>query len=582
VWADLTRSGQLPTLRNQRCIGLRLDGVTNKLAILFNKAKIIVEAQPPAKHTRSAIVAILTASAFAFFFGLGQLGFLGPDEPRYAEVAREMFESGDYISTRLCGCLWFEKPALVYWMSAAGYRLFGVDEFAARAPIALAALATVALIYFAVRRLGSHSLALTSALILTTSGIFIAYARVSTPDMVLTAAITASLLTAFHSLRASGPTRSVLWAISFLFVGLAVLAKGLVGALLVFSILGIHLILAGRLGSVRWRDWLIGLVVFLAVAASWYGPVTARHGWAFIEEFFVRHHFQRYTSNEFGHPQPFYFFFLVAMAGVAPWSFFLIPAIGRFRSLWESRDSLLGLAWIWAVVPIVFFSFSESKLPGYILPIFPALAVIIGVEVERFLSREADGVLSKAAWLTGLLVTGMSIGFLIFVRSESVSVGGWRILLDGLPLVLAVVSLIALASKKGLAFVVSASGVVISIILASVILLFPTLQGEVTLKSLSLEAAEALRPGEKIGFYLKKEFAPVFYSGGRVLCEPRRGGTFYALHQNMVADALQNESSLILITDWKWREGLERDPRFTTELIASQGESLALRVTLKR
>ena len=582
MWADLTRSGQLPTLRNQRCIGLRLDGVTNKLAILFNKAKIIVEAQPPAKHTRSAIVAILTASAFAFFFGLGQLGFLGPDEPRYAEVAREMFESGDYISTRLCGCLWFEKPALVYWMSAAGYRLFGVDEFAARAPIALAALATVALIYFAVRRLGSHSVALTSALILTTSGIFIAYARVSTPDMVLTAAITASLLTAFHSLRASGPTRSVLWAISFLFVGLAVLAKGLVGALLVFSILGIHLILAGRLRSVRWRDWLIGLVVFLAVAASWYGPVTARHGWAFIEEFFVRHHFQRYTSNEFGHPQPFYFFFLVAMAGVAPWSFFLIPAIGRFRSLWESRDSLLGLAWIWVVVPIVFFSFSESKLPGYILPIFPALAVIIGVEVERFLSREADGVLSKAAWLTGLLVTGMSIGFLIFVRSESVSVGGWRILLDGLPLVLAVVSLIALASKKGLAFVVSASGVVISIILASVILLFPTLQGEVTLKSLSLEAAEALRPGEKIGFYLKKEFAPVFYSGGRVLCEPRRGGTFYALHQNMVADALQNESSLILITDWKWREGLERDPRFTTELIASQGESLALRVTLKR
>jgi len=400
--------------------------------------------------------------------------------------------------------------------------------------------------------------------------------------MVLTAAISASLLTAFHSLRASGRTRSVLWAISFLFVGLAVLAKGLVGALLVFSILGIHLILAGRLRSVRWRDWLIGLVVFLAVAASWYGPVTARHGWAFIEEFFVRHHFQRYTSNEFGHPQPFYFFFLVAMAGVAPWSFFLIPAIGRVRSLWESRDSLLGLAWTWVVVPIVFFSFSESKLPGYILPIFPALAVIIGAEVERFLSREADGVLSKAAWLTGLLVTGMSIGFLIFVRSESVSVGGWRILLDGLPLVLAVVSLIALASKKGLLFVVSASGVVISIILASVILLFPTLQGEVTLKSLSLAAAEALRPGEKIGFYLKKEFAPVFYSGGRVLCEPRRGGTFYALHQNMVADALQNESSLILITDWKWREGLERDPRFTTEFIASQGESLALRVTLKR
>jgi 4-amino-4-deoxy-L-arabinose transferase-like glycosyltransferase len=582
VRVDLTRSGQLPTLRNQRWIGLRLNGVTNKLSTFYNKAKIIVEPQPPAKHTRSAIVAILTASAFAFFFGLGQLGFLGPDEPRYAEVAREMFESGDYISTRLCGCLWFEKPVLVYWMSAAGYRLFGVNEFAARAPIALAALATVALIYFAVRRLGMHRLALTSALVLATSGIFIAYARVSTPDMVLTAAMTASLLTAFHSIRASGRTRSVLWAISFLFVGLAVLAKGLVGALLVFAILGIHLILAGQLRSVRWRDWLMGLVVFLAVAGTWYGPVTARHGWAFIEEFFVRHHFQRYTSNEFGHPQPVYFFLLVAVAGVAPWSFLLISAIARLRTFWKSRDSLLGLAWIWAVVPIVFFSFSESKLPGYILPIFPALAVIIGAEVERFVSREVDGVLRTAAWLTGLLLVGMSVGFLFFVRSESVSVGGWRVFLDGLPLLLAVVSVGALAAKKRPAFLISASGVVMSIILASVILLFPTLQGEVTLKSLSLEAAQALRPGEKIGFYLKKEFAPVFYSGGRVLCEPRRGGTFYALHQNMVVDALVTESSLILITDWKWREGLERDPRFTTEFIASHGESVALRVTLKK
>jgi len=91
-----------------------------------------------------------------------------------------------------------------------------------------------------------------------------------------------------------------------------------------------------------------------------------------------------------------------------------------------------------------------------------------------------------------------------------------------------------------------------------------------------------LRPGEKIGFYLKKEFAPVFYAEGRVLCETRRGGTFYALHQDMLADALESEASLIVITDSHWREGLEKDPRFTTEFIAAQGESLALRVVLKK
>jgi hypothetical protein len=104
----------------------------------------------------------------------------------------------------------------------------------------------------------------------------------------------------------------------------------------------------------------------------------------------------------------------------------------------------------------------------------------------------------------------------------------------------------------------------------------------VSLKSLSLEAAAALRPGEKIGFYLKKEFAPVFYAEGRVLCFPKRGTTFYALHQNMVADALETEPSLILITDSKWLEGLEKDIRFTTEFIAAQDNALALRVALKR
>src|SRR5690349_9814038 len=104
------------------------------------KAKIIEEPQPAAKEWRFALAAIMATSAFAFFFGLGGLGLLGPDEPRYAEVAREMFAGGDYISTHLCGCLWFEKPVLLYWMSAISYRLFGINELAARLPTALAAI----------------------------------------------------------------------------------------------------------------------------------------------------------------------------------------------------------------------------------------------------------------------------------------------------------------------------------------------------------------------------------------------------------------------------------------------------------
>ena len=146
----------------------------------------------------------------------------------------------------------------------------------------------------------------------------------------------------------------------------------------------------------------------------------------------------------------------------------------------------------------------------------------------------------------------------------------------------ALVSVIALAAHKSRAFTASVAGLVISVILAAVILVFPTLHDEVSLKALSLEAAAALRPGEKIGFYLKKEFAPVFYAEGRVLCEPRRGGTFYALHQDMLAEALESETSLIVITDSKWLEGLENGSRFTTEFIAAQDDSVALRVALKK
>lgn len=544
-----------------------------------------MEPQPSAKQWKFAFVAVLAVSASVFFVGLGTLGFLGPDEPRYAEVAREMFASGDYISTRLCGCLWFEKPVLLYWMSAAGYHLFGVNEFAARLPSALAALSTVAFIFFALRRLSLARLGLAASLVLATSGIFIAYARVATPDMLLTAAIAAALLAALLFTRASGRARTLYWGISWLLMGFGMLAKGLVGFLLVLAILAVYLIVSGQLRSVRWRDLVVGIVVFLLAAGTWYVPVIARHGWAFIDEFFIRHHFERYTTNEFGHPQPVYFFLLVALAGTAPWIPFLVPGIRRLRALKprdSNHDAVMTMAWVWVAVPLLFFSVSESKLPGYILPIFPALAIIIGAEVEGVWSGDLNGARRFALWVTAFTLTGMGAGFLFFLDRESVNLKGWQTVLAWLPLALALASAAALVAHRQRALIAGAVGVVLALVLASVILLFPTLRDEVSLKSLSLEAAAALRPGEKIGFYLKKEFAPVFYADGRVLCDPRRGTTFYALHQDMVADALAVEPSLILITDSRWVEGLENDVRFRTEFIAAHDDSLALRVSLNR
>jgi len=550
-----------------------------------DKAEIIVQPSFAAKQTPLKFLAVFAASAFAFCFGLGGLGFLGPDEPRYAEVAREMFASGDYISTRLCGCLWFEKPVLLYWMSTVGYHLFGVTEFAARLPSALSALFTVTLLYLVLVRAGFSRLAMTASLVLGTSGVFIAYAHVVAQDMILTATMTAALLAAYLWTRTSGRTRATCWMLMFFFSGLAVLAKGLVGIVLVLGISFAYFILVGALRSFGWRECLIAFGVFLAVAGVWYIPVIARHGWPFIEEFFIRHHFERYATNEFGHPQPVYFFLLVAIAGAAPWTFFLVPAATRLRSLKPSsdaRDSLISLAWIWTALPLLFFSFSESKLPGYILPISPALAIIIGAEVERVWNRDRNRLLKAATWMSALVVIVLGVAFLAFIRRESVSIAGWGILLGGLPIAIGLLSVVALALGKNRIFISSSAAVVLSVILGTVVMLFPTLRDEVTLKPLSLEAAAALKPGEKIGFYLKKEFAPVFYSEGRVLCEHKRGTTFYALHQDMLAEALESEPTLIVITDAHWIEGLKGDARFVTEDIATQGDARALRVGLRK
>jgi 4-amino-4-deoxy-L-arabinose transferase-like glycosyltransferase len=313
--------------------------------------------------------------------------------------------------------------------------------------------------------------------------------------------------------------------------------------------------------------------------------VTIKHGWEFIHEFFIRHHFQRYVSNTFGHPQPFYFFLVIAIAGVAPWTFFLIPAVARWRSLRpraSRQDALLLLAWIWTTVPLVFFSFSGSKLPGYILPIFPALAIIIGTEVTRFIDGKRDRSINVAVWLTASLLVVIGVGFAVYLYREAISACGWHAILYALPLMIALVAIVLLVRKHRVAFVNIAASVMLGVIISGMVLLPPKVNDEWTMRTISREAAAALRPGERIAYFIKKEFAAVFYAEGRVVCGVGEGDIFNALREDILADALEHEASLVVITMTNWRKGLESYPRFTTELLAARGDALAFRVALKR
>ena len=330
---------------------------------------------PSALAKRVYLFIFLIIIAF-YLYGLGQLPLLGPDEPRYAEVAREMLLRGDYITPTLGGYTWFEKPSLLYWMMAASFKVFGVSEWAARLGPALCGLLTIVAIAFV-----GHEIkrGLSTVVVTATCLGLIVFSRAASFDIVVT--MTATWALACFLLRELTKRRGYLIGF-YSFVGLSLLAKGLVGVVIPFGVVGAYYLLR-RAWPARsvWVSLIWGVPLALAVSAVWYGPVIAKHGWTFIDDFFVQHHFARYVSNKYHHPQPIYFYPVIILMLALPWTPFLVEALVKTRSwVWRDPDSLsvvriFSLAWL--VFPIVFFSFSGSKLPGYILPALPAAALLI-------------------------------------------------------------------------------------------------------------------------------------------------------------------------------------------------------------
>jgi 4-amino-4-deoxy-L-arabinose transferase-like glycosyltransferase len=335
---------------------------------------------PSTLAKRVYILLFIIVIAF-YLYGLGQLPLLGPDEPRYAQVAREMFLNRDLITPTLGGHTWFEKPALLYWLIAASFKVFGVSEWSARLGPAICGVLTI-LALWCVGREVDRSLGFWSLVVTASCLGLIVFSRAASFDVVVTMTTTWSL--AFFLLNELPVTkRKRLLLVGFYsFVGLSLLAKGLVGIVIPFGVVAFYYLLRRQWPQTSVLISLIwGIPLALAVAALWYGPVIARHGWGFIDEFFVQHHFARYVSNKYHHPQPIWFYPLIILMLALPWTIHLIAALAKVRSWnWRGDDSLsvlrvFSLAWL--LFPIVFFSFSGSKLPGYILPAVPAAALLV-------------------------------------------------------------------------------------------------------------------------------------------------------------------------------------------------------------
>jgi len=340
-------------------------------------------------RTRTDILLIAGFCGFLYFYGAGQFGLIGADEPRYAQVAREMLDRHDWITPTLCGHPWLEKPPLYYWQAILAYAVLGVSDTAARLPSAVDATLLVVAVYLFFRRF-RRGVEVDAALITASCAGVIGYSRAASMDMALTVAFAVGIL-AWWAWRESD-RRSYL-ALFYACMALGVLAKGPVAPLLGAIIVVLFAAMVRELRLVVRTLWLPGILLFCAIALPWYIAVQLRNP-QFFHEFILQHNLARFSTDLYHHREPFWYYLPVTLLALLPWPVFVIAAFVRpLRTWWAERKSGSAapnlelqfnlFACCWLVVPVLFFSISQSKLPGYVLPAIPAGAVLLAEYLRR-------------------------------------------------------------------------------------------------------------------------------------------------------------------------------------------------------
>jgi 4-amino-4-deoxy-L-arabinose transferase-like glycosyltransferase len=529
---------------------------------------------------RGWLLFFLAAAAF-YLYGLGHLPLVGPDEPRYAQVAREMYLRGDYVTPTLGGHTWFEKPALLYWMMIASYRLFGVSEWAARFGPALSGLLTAFLIYWMGRRIEradeaqnatSEGSGIWGGVALCSSAGMIVFSRAASFDVVVTCTVTAALACFFVAeVEGSEKRRRWLTAGFYAAIGASLLAKGLVGIVIPFGVIGLYYLMRREWPRKRlYLSALWGIPLMCAVAGLWYAPVIARHGWTFMDEFFIQHHFARFVSDKYHHPQKFYFYLPIILMLTLPWTaLFIKGLIGARRWKWrasdvESKSRVFALAWL--VAPIVFFSFSGSKLPGYILPALPGAMLLVGERLSGFVRDEEGNVGVRA---TGAILLVFALAAIIYAaRTGEMTI--LCSLIIAAPLVIAGLLAILWRQRRALRIELICSAMFISVALALNCGVGRISQRE-SVRELIRQADARGYASTPVFYMLTDDRTGEFYAGGRLGYktdgEPFR---FDGADEAAAAARTRGGTALVFVPT-KWENQLTDYSVIETEIIGSNG-----------
>ena len=353
------------------------------------------------------------AVVVALFYQLGAAALFEPDEGRNAEKAREILVLRDWVTPHENFHAVLDKPMFFYWLIAIVYKFFGVSEWAARLPSALAALGTIALVYrFGQIHRGTWT-ALWSALILVTSVEFFALARIVIFDMTLTFFMTAALCAFYQAIHAEDTKRRRLGCVAmYVALAAATLIKGLIGVVIPGMVIFSYLLLTRQWAVLKRIDLIPGILLFLALVLPWYLEAE-KHNPGYLRYYFWEEHFGRFMTDELDRGEPWYYFIGVGFIGFLPWTLLLpLAAKAAWKSVrMEKSDDQTVYLCLWAIIPFVFFSVSKSKLPHYILPIFPALAMLTAIALVR-VYQDAPAKLQLALARTWWILLALAFFFL--------------------------------------------------------------------------------------------------------------------------------------------------------------------------
>lgn len=494
------------------------------------------------------LLPILILTIFISFFKLGSFTLFDVDEAVFSTSTKEMIESGNWITPTYNGEIRYDKPILFYWLMAVSYKIFGINEFGARFPSALASTILIIAVFFFVRYVRDDNIAFHAAISSVLTIYFLVYSHAAVTDMMLTLFISLSLFSFYlwiHGEKKSRITNKMYMYGFYCFSALAFLTKGLIGIVFPFGIAMVYMIITDGWKGFKRIFILKGIILFMIISLPWYITQIIINGQEFFDLFFVKHHFKRYTGVISGHKGPIYYYILMLIIGFFPWVAFLPAGI---KNTLKGKDRFQIFAFTWFAFILIFFSFSTTKLPNYILPALPATSILIasGITIDNATWQR----ISSA--LFAIISIAISVAFFIargYISNLGFSDTNWLLLLSTIAIGMAVLGVYTTVTTK-LKYILMSS-LMIFFLTVLAIKALPSanqyLQG--SLHKYSLYAKERLHDNDNLIVYDLNNPSIIFYSDCKALI---------IRNKDDLTASIKNDQHAIVITKTKDAEFVKR------------------------